>query len=243
MVPVQVTLHVWTIGARDVPGAMADVALDRRRARHTSGVTFAKLLGTTSPGTFTPRGADLRRWALLTCWESTLAAATFERSDLVRRWDGRAVGVRQRVTMVPVSSRGSWGGRRPFGAPPRSDQSNAQHHSGDPVAVLTRALLRPRLIARFWRSVPPVARAAAAQPGLVIGFGLGEAPVFLQGTFSLWRSAAEMTAFAHGSPEHRSAIARTADVGWYAEELFARFKVVESSGFGTDDVKASVARL
>jgi heme-degrading monooxygenase HmoA len=242
MVPVQVTLHVWTIGGRDVLRAAADVALDRRRARHVPGVTFAKLLGTTSPGAFTPRDADVRRWALLTCWESARAAAAFERSELIRRWDSRSAGLRQRVAMVPVGSRGSWGGRRPFG-PTASDRYTGPRPSGEPVAVLTRARLKPHLIARFWRSVPPVARAVAAQPGLVTGFGLGEAPVFLQGTFSLWRSAAEMTAFAHGSPEHREAIARTTTIGWYAEELFARFAVVESSGYGTNDVKAAVGRL
>jgi len=55
--------------------------------------------------------------------------------------------------------------------------------------------------------------------------GIGEAPVGLQGTFSLWESAADMSAFAYQRPEHTDVIARTPVAQWYAEELFARFAV------------------
>jgi heme-degrading monooxygenase HmoA len=241
-VPALVTLHVWTVPGRDVPRSVLDVSLDRRRARHTPGVTFAKLLGTTAPGTFTPRGADPRRWALLTCWDDPRDAAAFERSELVRRWDARSQpDGRQRVAMTPLSSRGEWGGRRPFGDV-RSSLAPVARTDG-PVAVLTRARLRSRLLRTFWRAVPAVAESVQRHDGLVTAFGLGEAPVILQGTFSLWRSAEAMASFAYGSPEHQRAIASTRALGWYAEELFARFSVVESSGYGSDDVRAVGDRL
>jgi hypothetical protein len=66
--------------------------------------------------------------------------------------------------------------------------------------------------------------------GLLAALGIGEAPVGLQGTFSLWRDSDALRAFAHGGPEHLEAVRRTATEGWYAEELFARFEVVGSRG-------------
>ena len=65
---------------------------------------------------------------------------------------------------------------------------------------------------------------------LLMATGIGEAPVGLQGTFSLWDSPDSLTAFAHRTPEHQAVVARTPEVGWYAEELFARLAVVEASG-------------
>jgi hypothetical protein len=51
-----------------------------------------------------------------------------------------------------------------------------------------------------------------------------------QGTVSLWRSAADLTAFAYRQPEHRAVIERTPADRWYAEDLFARFAVLDVGG-------------
>ena len=60
--------------------------------------------------------------------------------------------------------------------------------------------------------------------------GIGEAPLGLQGTFSLWRSAAALNDFAYRGPEHVDVVRRTGVEGWYAEELFARFALLSSRG-------------
>ena len=52
----------------------------------------------------------------------------------------------------------------------------------------------------------------------------------LQGTFSLWRDNAALTRYAYSGPAHLEAIRRTGEVGWYAEELFARFEVLGTRG-------------
>ncbi|MEI2717802.1 MAG: hypothetical protein V9E98_12585, partial [Candidatus Nanopelagicales bacterium] len=52
----------------------------------------------------------------------------------------------------------------------------------------------------------------------------------LQGTFSVWRDAAALRSFAYESPEHVAVIEQTRSTGWYSEELFARFAVVDVSG-------------
>jgi len=70
-----------------------------------------------------------------------------------------------------------------------------------------------------------LARAA----GLVRSIGVGEWPVLVQGTLSIWRDARAMTTFA-GTDAHRAAVRRTGEEGWYAEELFARFALVRVEG-------------
>jgi hypothetical protein len=47
---------------------------------------------------------------------------------------------------------------------------------------------------------------------------------------SVWRSAADVGRFAYRRPEHAAVVARTAELGWYAEELFARFRVLGIDG-------------
>src|SRR4029079_14251480 len=96
-----------------------------------------------------------------------------------------------------------------------------------PVAVLTRATVRPSRWHRFRGSRPPVSRERARAGGLRAAVGVGEAPVGLQATFSIWSDAAAVTAFARG-PEHRAVVRRTRADGWYGHELFDRFTPVGS---------------
>ncbi|MFF5172059.1 monooxygenase [Micromonospora sp. NPDC000089] len=216
-VPELVTLHVWRVPRAALPRALTRMALDPRRLRATPGVRFGKLLGTGTGTGFGPGDADLTRWAALTVWDSPAAAARFDSGPVGRAW-ARIARAAVRVDLRPVSSRGEWSGRRPFGDPPGGRVDG-------PVLALTRARLRPRRAATFWKAIPPVAAALHEAPGLLARFGVGEAPLGWQGTVSVWRDPAALVAFAYRHPEHRAAIARTPTEGWYAEELFARFEV------------------
>jgi heme-degrading monooxygenase HmoA len=217
-----VTLHVWGVPGRAVPAALLRMAADRRPLRRTPGLRFAKLLGTGSGRTFTVRDADPRRWALLTVWDDDAAAGAFADGDVVRRWR-RLADEEWTARLRPLAARGRWSRREPFGRPAR------QRWDG-PVAALTRARLVPRKALAFWRAVPPVSGDLHRSPGLRLALGVGEAPIGLQGTVSVWESAAALNAFAYGRAPHAAVVARTAREGWYAEELFARFGLVSSSG-------------
>jgi hypothetical protein len=221
-VPPLVTLHLWRVSPAGVPAALARMGLDRGRVRRTPGVRFAKLLGTGHGRTFTLRDADPLRWGLLATWASADAARAFERGPVVRGWQ-RLATEQLRLDLRPTVSRGRWSGREPFGAPvPGPEQG--------PVAAITRARLRLRRAATFWAAVPPVSAELRRSPGLRAAVGIGEAPVGLQGTFSLWESASALRDFAHRSDAHRAVIGRTPVEGWYAEELFARFAVLDAVG-------------
>jgi hypothetical protein len=197
-----VTLHVWRVPLARVPQAL------RACRRRTDGMVFSKGLGTGRG--FLPHQADLTRWARLTTWSRQPVDAAPEHA--LEQW---------RVDLRPLASRGRWGGQEPFGRPDGQ-------HSGT-TAVLTRARLRPAKAVRFWSAVPAVARSLDEADGVRVSLAIGEAPVGLQGTFSVWDSPEQLRAFAHlGS--HREVVARTPNEQWYAEELFARFAVEASSG-------------
>jgi hypothetical protein len=222
-VPALVTLHLWRVPTSAVPRAVARMALDRGPVRRAPGLRFAKLLGTGDGRTFTARDADPRRWGLLATWATADDAARFDSSSRTTSAWRRLADEELRLELVPTSARGRWSGRAPFGEPrPRRDAG--------PVAAITRARLRPSRAASFWRAVPPVSADLRTSPGLRAAVGIGEAPVGLQGTLSVWDSAASLRAFAHRGAAHTDVVRRTAEARWYAEELFARFAVVGCEG-------------
>ena len=99
-----------------------------------------------------------------------------------------------------------------------------------PVAAITRARIKWHDNVKFWRAVPPVNESLHSSPGLIKAIGIGEAPIGLQGTFSLWESASAIRDFAYRTPAHQRAIEATRQIRWYSEEMFARFAVLEESG-------------
>ena len=206
-----VTLHVWRMPTRALPQVIARMATDRARLRRHPGVRFAKLLGTGTGTGFGPGDVDATRWAALLVHEKDETPRTIE------SWTNLSE-THARLDLAPIASRGTWSGRRPFEAstPARTDGM---------VLALTRARLKPSRAATFWRAIPPVAASLRDAPGLLARFGVGEAPIGWQGTVTVWRSTTDLVGFAYRQPEHRAAIARTAQVGWYAEELFARFAI------------------
>jgi hypothetical protein len=221
-VPELVTLHLWRVPWRAVPAAVLRMGADRRPVRLIPGVRFAKLFGTGDGRTFTVKDADLRQWGLLASWSDRAAARAFEGSAVAARWR-RLAEESWRVELRPLSSRGRWSGRQPFGTP-------AGGRWDGPVAAVTRARLAPTRARSFWRAVPPVSADLVARPGLRFAFGIGEAPIGFQGTFSLWDSSAALREFAYAGDAHKAVVARTGPEGWFAEELFARFAVEVADG-------------
>jgi hypothetical protein len=145
----------------------------------------------------------------------------FDQSSVVKRWRKNSID-EFRAVLEPISSHGQWAGKEPFVA-------SAKDWDG-PVAAITRARIKWHQNFRFWRSVPPVTISLKSAPGLMAAIGIGEAPIGLQGTFSLWESAAAIREFAYKGAAHQKAIADTATYNWYSEELFARFAVKDMRG-------------
>jgi hypothetical protein len=206
-----VTLDVWRVPGRAVPGALARMAWLPRVLRRDDDVEFVKLLGTASG--FGVSAADPRRWAALTVWRAhARPIAAFD----------RIAAAHVRLTLRPTAARGRWAGRQPF--------TVSEPATDGPVLVLTRARLRPTRALRFWRAIGPVAATLTDAEGLFTAFGIGEAPIGFQGTVSIWAGARQVNAFAYRTAEHAEVVRATPARRWYAEELFARLEVLDVAG-------------
>lgn len=220
-----VTVHLWRVPPWRVPSALRRMATDRVALRDTPGLQFAKLVGTGDGTTFSPRDADVRTWGLVAAWTDADASRSFEGHPTPRGWR-RIAEEEWRGDLGCLRTRGEWSGRTPF-----SSRLDLQGWEG-PVASLTRARLRPSSMATFWRAVPPVVAdlGEGDDRGPLLRVGIGEAPIGLQGTFTIWPDSAALDAFAYRRGPHRAAITATRELCWYSEELFARFAVLGQRG-------------
>ena len=213
-----IVAYFWTIKPSSIPFALLAMALDRFALRSSSNVGFFKSLGTGKGETFTPADANTLRWGLIA---QVNDIEVFDQSLVVRRWRKNSVD-EFRAVLEPISSHGQWAGKEPFVA-------SVRDWTG-PVAAITRARIKWHQNFRFWSSVPPVTISLKSAPGLTAAIGIGEAPIGLQGTFSLWESSDAIKNFAYKGAAHQKAIADTATYNWYSEELFARFAVKDMRG-------------
>ena len=217
-----VVLDSWTVAPKHIPRAFGYMGLHRRAMRAIPGLTFWKLLGTGSGRTFTMRDANPKQWAVLTVWQDRNDYQTFTQSKMFQAWQLIASDTAH-IELEPLSTKGTWANQTPF------VPVDVSRWTGT-TAALTRARIKPRWWISFWRSVPPVSVDLHNTPGLLATLGIGEAPVGLQGTFSIWRNTDAITQFASRQAPHQEVVARTHQTGWYAEELFARFKVLKMTG-------------
>jgi len=184
------------------------------------GISFIKLLGTGKGETFTPKDADQFRWGILVTLKQD-DLDRLEQSLVLQIW--RKISLNEyRIILKPISSHGYWSGKQPF-------EVEKFEWSGK-IAAITRARIVWRKNFQFWRAVPPVTLSLHQSPGLLSAIGIGEAPIGLQGTFSIWESGAALREFAYKGNAHIEAIKATETNKWYSEELFARFAVIAEQG-------------
>ncbi|GGL72208.1 hypothetical protein GCM10010840_07890 [Deinococcus aerolatus] len=218
-----VTLTVNRYAPADRRAGMRRMATDHAHLRGLPGLTFYRLLGT-GRGSTLSLSVDLGRWARFAVWQSRTAFDLFEDSPW-RCQEREQVADTTTLLLSPLRWHGRWAGQEPLGPPVVNAAADHQ-----PIAVLTRAVIRPSRLAAFWRAVPGTQVFLPDQPGLVSAMGLGEWPVLQQATFSVWQDQSSMRAYAYHGQAHRHAIARTRQEHWYSEELFARFTVQEVRG-------------
>ncbi len=218
-----IKVYFWRVPKRYIPWAFSRMALDRIALWRMEGVSFWKLLGTGKGETFTPRDGDATRWGLLVVIDDN-KIDSLNQSKLLNRWRQKSSSEFS-AELQPISVTGKWSGATPF-----SNLSKADPKWEGPVVAITRARIKWRKNFLFWRSVPPVTNSLHNSPGLKAAIGIGEAPIGLQGTFSLWESGEAVRNFAYRGEAHKAVIAATHREKWYAEELFGRFAVTKAEG-------------
>ena len=185
---------------------------------------FWKLCGSGTGEGFTPH-PNRAVWAILATWpDLETARRNLADAPVYRRWHRKAAES-WTILLSPTSSRGFWAGKNPF-----TPQEPTAGPTSGPIVALTRASIRLSSFARFWRRVPDISAVIGEDPNVVFKIGIGEVPLLHQITFSIWPDAASMAHFARGSGPHGRAIQAVRDEGWFTEELYARFAIVQDWG-------------
>lgn len=206
-----------------IPFALLAMAIHRLPLSLQKGCTFWKLLGSGKNGTFDLQ-PDWQQWGLLAVWDDRVSFEPFYHQSFIAFWWNFFLVEKWTILLSPLQSHGKWDDRQPF------DAMSEENYNG-PVAVLTRATIRFNKLKDFWGNVDSAASLMATAKGYIASFGVGEAPLYRQATFSVWESVDDVKAFAYRSREHAEVIRKTREGNWYKEELFARFKLI--AAFGT----------
>jgi len=188
-----------------------------------NGQTFYKLLGSGRGIGFSP-WPDWSIYAVLQVWESEEAAKEFLKNSWLIKSYKKQSKETYTVYLKSIKAHGKWSGKAPFITSEELDTSNPY------VAVITRAMIRPSKLRRFWAYVPESQKPIKAASGLIYTQGIGEVPFLQMATFSIWNSVEDLNNFAYKSREHKEAIKLTKELDWYSEELFARFQPYKTEG-------------
>jgi hypothetical protein len=185
------------------------------------GLTFWKPLGVGSGNGFSI-WPDFSMFALLTVFDSEALAKTYLQSELMEPYTNDALTFGH-ILMHTIKAHGQWSQQEPFEAGTKFDAAR-------PVAVITRATIKPKLAHKFWRYVPSVSKSMNSYDDLLFTKGIGEYPIFMQATYSLWRNGEAMMDYAYKNEKHAAMVKKTRELGWYSEELFSRFHPFEIIG-------------
>ena len=185
-------------------------------------VGFWKLCGSGTGEGFTPR-PNTAVWAILATWpDPQTARRMIDSAPVYRRWRSHAVES-WTILLEPTSARGVWAGVAPFSVVDSAPIDG-------PIVALTRATMRLTTFLRFWRRVPDISAAIGQDPNVIFKIGIGEVPLLHQVTFSIWPDTQTMAHFARGDGPHGRAIAAVRREGWFREELYARFHILDDWG-------------
>jgi heme-degrading monooxygenase HmoA len=195
-----------------LPEALAD---------ETKGLEFYKLMGSGGGNGFSV-WPNFSKYTFMSVWSSQEHAEQFFKHNSDWKAYIRNSFQIESFFLKNIVSHGTWGGKNPFISASVYEPDNA-------IAVLTRATIRWQDMFRFWIHVPAVSKQTRKNSSPILALGIGEMPFRYQATFSVWKTGKEMVEYAYKNEEHKKMIQKTRKTGWYSEELFARFDVLEAS--------------
>ncbi len=191
--------------------------------KEVKGLKFIKLMGSGRGDGFSVL-PDLRQYVLMCVWQNEDDAEHFFKNSAIFKDYVAHTAAFQTLYMKTTMVHGLWGGINPFSA------EGSLFVEDNMVAVLTRATIRWKDMVRFWKDVPAVSDSLSQGPRPIFAAGVGELPFRYQATFSIWKNSHEMKAFAYKTKAHAEMVTKTRKVGWYSEELFARFVIYRTVG-------------
>lgn len=194
------------------------------------GLRFAKVMGSGHGGGFSLRPSSTHQ-GLIALLDDAACAQAFLEGAHVQAMRDRSRDFWSGLMAVD-SARGAWDGQDWAATPPAAlglHATTLERAQRQPVAVLTRASIRPAQALTFWRHAPATQTALYNAPGCMLAMGLGEAPLLRQCTFSLWRTQTSMLDYAQGAAHGRAA--QTAwQKNFFTESLFLRMRLLAHEG-------------
>jgi len=229
------TITVFRFQGWNIFWMLSQMQLALSGLKKTSGLRFFKLLGSGGKSGFSIQ-PNFNTYALLCVWESEKDAERyFNESEHFATFKSHAAEF-WTVYMMNVKAHGIWSGMKPF--------EDFQAYKGGLMAVITRATIKTKYLRRFWSYVPKVSDNLDDHDGLLFSIGVGEYPLFMQATFSIWEDRSFMQQYAYKSKLHSEVVKKTRELGWYKEELFANFIPYRSEGTwsGIEPFEAALSR-
>ncbi|MFB6341582.1 hypothetical protein ACE1ET_07660 [Saccharicrinis sp. FJH62] len=215
------TLTILKFKGKEIFWMLPQMQLAKPALEQTKGLRFFKLLGSGRKGGFSVI-PDFTTFAILCVWDNeTFADTFFNHSDLFQQFKSHSKYA-WTVFMHAANSRGSWSKQTPF-----TDFSETK---AGIIAVITRATIKWNHVPRFWTKVPAVRHNLKQSQGLIFSIGIGEYPLFMQVTFSLWKDRSHMAQFAYRNEQHMKAVQMTRQHDWFREDLFANFTPFKTLG-------------
>ena len=218
------TLTLYRYPSRHMLWALAQMKLAHKKLDETPGLTFHKLMGSGGNGGF-GIWPNWHVYALLAKWESVEAWQQFNAENSFAQNTQRRCTEQMTVCMEPIRTHGKWDGLNPF-----EPVQEGIGTTDTPVAVLTRARIRPSKLPSFLRQTRKAKKALKDQEGLWLSIGVGEVPLLYQATFSIWRNAEAIQQYAYRTPAHAKVVRQTHEKQWYIEEMFTRFHILSVTG-------------
>lgn len=202
--------------------ALAQMQLAHKALSKIEGAKMYKLMGSGAGNGFSI-WPDWQVFSLLIHWDDEQKSKNFfQNNQYFQSYTGKA-NKHFTIYLTPTRTKGTWDGLNPF-------EQELKAHDNGRIAVLTRATIKKRFIPYFWSKVPKASRLVPEMKGHIFSKGVGELPLFLQATISVWESKEDMYNYAYKHDDHIQMIRKTKELGWYSEEMFTEFNVLKIDG-------------
>ena len=198
------------------------MGLSNRILPQLNPTVFAKMLGSGARTGFS-HFPNFGVYALLAVWPKEESAEQFFQNNA---WFTNCLSASSNVFTIYMQTcgvHGKWEGKTPF-------NKTINQNPDRPLAVLTRATIRPSRLFRFWQFVHPVSSSLQQSKNKIFAVGVGELPLIQQATFSIWENIKALEEFAYHSSLHSKVVQLTRKENWYQEDLFARFHPYKTKG-------------
>lgn len=203
--------------------AMRQVVKMPDRLRQQKGILFFKTLGT-SGGLGCMGSLNFKQGALLTVWPSADDALDFYWNSNIMDDYRLKSSEDYSVLLRPVRSGKKWAGSDVF-------EPQAMLPEKYPIAILSRARSKLRLLLPFRLRMCGVSRSAKDCRGPLFSRGVGERPRIHESTFSIWESMEALKRYAYGEDNnHQVAVKASRKDNEFKEALYAAFQVTGHRG-------------